>query len=112
MLKRMRIAQYIWLLILFTVISWSRNAIWIDEISLWRDSAAKSPEKAGVYYSLGSAYAKAGRYDDAFTAMKESIKLDGGSQLKEWLSADAIDRAKTRGIVREPEPVKSNPALQ
>jgi len=79
------------IVILITIIlvaagsSFLRNSIWHEEVTLWHDAVAKSPGKAGAYYSLGSAYAKIGRIDQAMKYMRRSIELDNGVQFKAWI---------------------------
>jgi tetratricopeptide (TPR) repeat protein len=40
-----------------------RNMLWGDEVRLWQDNLAKSPDKGRVYIQLGKAYRKIGRND-------------------------------------------------
>jgi len=80
-----RIGIGIVIIILAAGSSLMRNTIWRDEIALWHDAIEKSPNKAGAYYSLGSAYAKINRIDLAMKYMSRSIELDGGAQFKAWL---------------------------
>jgi tetratricopeptide (TPR) repeat protein len=59
--------------ILFTAL---RNADYRDEISLWRATAARSPNKARVWNNLGYAHALAGQTAQARAAFLEALRLD------------------------------------
>ncbi|MFN0317963.1 MAG: tetratricopeptide repeat protein [Burkholderiales bacterium] len=54
----------------------SRNAIYATEVSLWQDTASKSPHKARVFNNLGFAYEQAGRRDEAEQAYVRALELD------------------------------------
>lgn len=56
----------------------TRNRVYATEISLWEDTARKSPEKARVHNNLGYAYQLAGRYPDARRAYLRALALDPG----------------------------------
>jgi len=60
------------LLIIFTV---RRNHVYRSEVTLWEDTAYKSPQKARVFNNLGYAYTMAGRYKDAEDAYLKAISL-------------------------------------
>jgi tetratricopeptide (TPR) repeat protein len=63
-------------LLVFTGAAYSRNCVWKDEITLWRDVIVKSPEKARGYHNLGSAYRLGGQNDKAIEYYREALKLD------------------------------------
>lgn len=86
----------LFLVLIATVVTFMRNGLWNSEITIWNDAVLKSPNKAGTYYSLGTAYARAGRREEAFLYMRKSIQLDGGSQFKEWLSVPPNQGSKTQ----------------
>lgn len=52
-----------------------RNRVWRDEVTLWTDVVAKSPNKGRPRLSLGYAYARRGRLDDAIREYREAIRL-------------------------------------
>jgi Flp pilus assembly protein TadD len=54
----------------------ARNEVWRDEVTLWQDVVVNSPAKARAHGSLGSAYQKRGRYDEAALEYETAIKLD------------------------------------
>jgi len=53
-----------------------RNRVWRDEISLWTDTVSKSHQKARPYKALGTAYAEAGRLDEAIEAFLTALRLN------------------------------------
>ena len=61
-----------------------RNRVWQDAITLWSDTAAKSPEIARAHTNLGVAYTKAGRVDDAIPEFERALAL-----------APELERART-----------------
>ena len=54
----------------------ARNVIWKDELSLWSDVVAKSPEKARAHNNLGTAYQTRGLPDDAAREHLAAIRID------------------------------------
>jgi tetratricopeptide (TPR) repeat protein len=58
-------AALVALLLVAAAITHARAAVWADPITLWEDTAAKSPHKRRVLFQLASAYADAGRCQDA-----------------------------------------------
>jgi tetratricopeptide (TPR) repeat protein len=72
-------AGMILICVLFLIISLStfrRNAVWKDEVTVWEDTARKSPNKKRPRDSLGLAYNSQGLYNKAITQFKASIKFD------------------------------------
>ncbi len=59
----------------YSVMAYTRNRVWRDEITLWSDVAAKSPNKARSFSNLGTAYAYRGRYQEAIDACKQAIRI-------------------------------------
>jgi protein O-mannosyl-transferase len=53
-----------------------RNADYSSEVALWRDAAAKSPDKARVFNNLGYALQQSGRVEDARAAYQRALALD------------------------------------
>ena len=53
-----------------------RNQVYASEISLWQDTALKSPHKARVHNNLGYAYFLAQRTDDARREFTVALELD------------------------------------
>ena len=53
-----------------------RNEVWRDRISLWEDTAAKSPSKFRVWNNLGVAYGEAARLEEALKCFERAIEAE------------------------------------
>ncbi|UCE71212.1 MAG: tetratricopeptide repeat protein [Nitrospiraceae bacterium] len=53
--------------------TYGRNRVWQNEITLWEDVVKKSPEKSRPHNNLGKAYAEHNRLDEAITEYKAAI---------------------------------------
>ena len=65
--------------IIVIVLSWltyQRNQVWQTPITLWEDTARKSPHKPRPYNHLGSAYYQAGLYDAALGQYTKALRLN------------------------------------
>jgi tetratricopeptide (TPR) repeat protein len=56
--------------------AWKRNVIYIDEPTLWGDTAAKSPNKSRIHNNLGSGLLNSGRIKEAIPEYEYAIHLD------------------------------------
>jgi Flp pilus assembly protein TadD len=52
-----------------------RNQTWRDEVTLWEDVVAKSPQDHRAHYHLGGALVAAGRYPEADLHFSETLRL-------------------------------------
>lgn len=59
-----------------SVVTYARNIVWQDEISLWSDTVLKSPGKARGHVNLGFAYLKTGAIDKAVEQVNTALQLD------------------------------------
>ncbi len=64
------------LILIFSILTYQRNSIWRNNMTLWQDVLAKSPHKARPYNNLGIAYAKKGDYDTAAIYYQKALELD------------------------------------
>ncbi|MBI5887140.1 MAG: tetratricopeptide repeat protein [Deltaproteobacteria bacterium] len=55
-----------------------RNRVWKDELTLWKDVVAKSPNKARGYSNVGYAVAREGRFAEAEEYFKKVVRLEPG----------------------------------
>ena len=62
--------------VVLSIASYQRNAIWKDEISLWTDVVSKSPNKARGYNGIGIAYKKLKQYAKAIEQFRNAARLD------------------------------------
>ncbi len=63
----------------YAYITYSRNALWADELTLWEDVIKKSPDKARGYTYIGIAHARAERFDIALERLVKAASLDPGN---------------------------------
>jgi protein O-mannosyl-transferase len=72
----LRIAILCFIVIVLSFWTYERNRVWSDRISLWGDSAAKSPLKARPHNNLGVALKDKGMASEAVGHFLETIRLD------------------------------------
>jgi Flp pilus assembly protein TadD len=75
-LKKMVILFFVFIVILFSVLTYARNALWRDEIRLWEDVVTKSPNKSRGHFMLGLILGKKGRFDEAIREFQTALKLE------------------------------------
>jgi len=60
---------------LFCMWTLERNKVWADEITLYRDSAAKSPGKARPHNNLGAALSRKGLFPEAIEQYRAALRI-------------------------------------
>lgn len=60
----------------FSVATYKRNFVWKDEITLWSDAVAKSPNKARPHYNLGNIYLSQNKIAEAIEEYQETLRID------------------------------------
>ena len=73
-----RLAMGILIVDVFFMLGWltvRRNEDYRTEVSIWRDTAGKSPTSFRAQYGLGLALATAGQLDEAGSAFTETLRL-------------------------------------
>ena len=78
-----------------------RNPVWKSNLTIWQDTAEKSPGSAMARYNLGNAFYRHNRTDDAIGEFTEAVRLSPGyasarnnlglAYLKKGLLPDAIE---------------------
>jgi tetratricopeptide (TPR) repeat protein len=63
-------------LVLFAVLTVHRNQVWRTEVSLWEDTARKSPLKERVLHNLATAYREQGEYEGASRLYRRALALN------------------------------------
>ena len=58
-----------------SILTFQRNNVWKDEITLWSDTVQKSPNKARPNYDLGLAYYKSGNIIQSILNYNKAIKI-------------------------------------
>jgi tetratricopeptide (TPR) repeat protein len=81
------------LVLIFSVLTFERNLVWRDELSLWTDVVRKSPNLALGYYSLGAAFANQGKLDEAIKNYARSLELDPKDPRTHYDLANAYKKA-------------------
>jgi tetratricopeptide (TPR) repeat protein len=56
--------------------TYQRNKVWKDELTLWEDAIQKSPHKARVYVNRGRALIIQGNFSQAKPDFEKAIKID------------------------------------
>jgi tetratricopeptide (TPR) repeat protein len=64
------------LVLILSTAAYSRNAVWSDGITLWKDAAGKSPGKARPHNNLGAYFEEAGRLEEAAREFRSAASLD------------------------------------
>jgi tetratricopeptide (TPR) repeat protein len=67
--------------------TYTRNAAWKTEQSLWEDSLAKAPGQSRPYINLAVTYQKMGRNDEAFALCQQSLSKDSPTPAKDRMRA-------------------------
>lgn len=87
------------ILSVFAVFTYRQNRIWHDDISLWRATASRSPQVAGVWFNLGRALHKTPQLSLALEAYLRAIKLEPANT--KYLDNAAALFPSSRGTIRE-----------
>ncbi len=64
------------IVICYSILTYARNYVWKDEITLWNDTIRKSPKKARAYSERGNVYKNKGKLDEAMSDFNKAIDLD------------------------------------
>lgn len=64
------------IVITLSFLTYKRNEVWKDEITVWKDVVSKFPTDYVAWSSLGTAYAKEGMYDSAIEAILTAFKYN------------------------------------
>ncbi len=71
---------FIWIMasiiLVFSLLTYTRNEVWKTPLSLWQDVVKKSPNKARPYLNLGNAFEARGNYYDAIRNYNKSLDLN------------------------------------
>jgi hypothetical protein len=87
---------------LLCVLTFMRNELWREPISLWQDAAAKSPKKARVYANVGTALHHAGRLDEAIQYYCLALALDPKSRTAEANAYKAVGEKMREEVANDP----------
>lgn len=73
--QKLLIGVLLSIVLLSSYMTFNRNKVWQDEISLWTDAVAKSPNKPRPYVNLGNAYELKENWQKAIEFYSKSIEL-------------------------------------
>ncbi len=59
----------------YSILTFQRNKVWLNDISLWTDNIKKEPNRARAWYSRGAAYAKNNQWNEAIKDYTRAIQL-------------------------------------
>jgi Flp pilus assembly protein TadD len=62
-------------------VAWKRTSVWTDDLSLWADTARKTPASPLAWNGLGMANIERGRHDDAANAFLQALAIDPNYEL-------------------------------
>lgn len=65
----------VFLIASYSFLTYKRNGVWRDELSLWDDVVKKSPHKTRAYWSRGDAYKQKGDFEKAIADYNKAITL-------------------------------------
>ncbi|MDP3041487.1 MAG: tetratricopeptide repeat protein [Candidatus Omnitrophota bacterium] len=60
----------------YAILTYRRNFIWKDELTLWNDVVHKSPKKARPYFNRGNAYIDQGSIQQAISDFNKAIEIN------------------------------------
>ncbi len=64
------------IIVCYSMLTYQRNKVWMDDRTLWGDVVSKSPRKAIGYNGLGLALYNKGDYEGAISNLKRAIEID------------------------------------
>ena len=79
-LHRIGVTIFVTVIIVFSVLTYSRNNIWSSEIALWQDNVEKSPQKARPQNNLGLALKKNGHIEEAKEHYLQALRINPESE--------------------------------
>ncbi len=74
--KNLAIAIFVIMIGSNSLLTYARNDVWKNEITLWTDATSKSPNKARPFINLGMAYESKGEPDQAITCYTKAIEIN------------------------------------
>lgn len=73
------------ILLICSVLTWQRNAVWLDPVALWRDSAVHAPYAARPWNEYAKHLINQGKNREAIAVFLETMKRIGGNNLSPGL---------------------------
>ena len=57
-------------------LTYERNKVWKDDLTLWNDNAEKAPNLARPIFGRGYAYSELGQWDKAIADYSRALEID------------------------------------
>jgi len=73
--RRWPVAVFLVLSALAAITVWQRNPVWRDDVSLWQDTIARTEVSGMAWRSLGAAYLRVSRFEDAEAALRRALTI-------------------------------------
>lgn len=74
--KNILYALFLVLIAMFSILTYGRNYVWSDELTLWNDCLAKSKNNSKAYFNLGTFYLNRKKYDTSSVYFKKALEVD------------------------------------
>ena len=75
------------IVIIYSFLTYERNKVWKDELTLWSDNASKTPHLARPFCNRGYAYSKLDQWKPALADYTRALEID----------PDYVDALSNRG---------------
>lgn len=62
----------------FSLLTYSRNLVWMSPLTLWTDALRKAPHLASLHYYMASVYIGEGRYEEALEECRKALQINPG----------------------------------
>jgi tetratricopeptide (TPR) repeat protein len=99
-LHRIGVAIFVTVIIMFSVLTYSRNNIWSSEIALWQDNVEKSPQKDRPHNNLGLALNDRGRSEEAIEHYLQALRINPESaEVHNNLGLALNDQGRTKEAI-------------
>ncbi|MBI5196463.1 MAG: tetratricopeptide repeat protein [Nitrospirae bacterium] len=82
------------ILVVLSIASYQRNAVWQDAVTLWEDVVRKSPLLSRPHIHLGQALAEKGRWDNAEYHFARAMEFKKSGGLKKHMTIDLLSLNK------------------
>ncbi len=89
-LKILFIVSVVILLSGLSLLTFKRNMVWQDQVTLYNDCMLKSPNKPRAHSNMGACLTKAGRAEEAIIACEKAISLGVDGYEEFWVSASNL----------------------
>jgi tetratricopeptide (TPR) repeat protein len=78
-------------ILVFSILTYQRNMVWKDAVSLWSDNVKKSPNKARPRKNLADALFKQGNLEKSIFHFREALKMDPEDEKTHLLLGKALN---------------------